>query len=94
MLSGADAQTLRTFTSEALLDLEHGFSDPCGLLLQRGSVDSFKVYFDGRTAVLDSKAAAVKEIEDKRWGPANVPIYNVILMFLHTKKTEAMTISH
>ncbi|KAF2648132.1 hypothetical protein K491DRAFT_671115, partial [Lophiostoma macrostomum CBS 122681] len=86
MLSGADAQALRTFTSSAILDLKHGFSDTYGLLFKRGSQDTFKSYFLQRAAALGSRAAAVKELEDKRWGLGDVPIYNVILMFLRMEK--------
>lgn len=82
-----DAMELRGFASQSPMVPPRDLTDPLGAALmdtlETGS-DALKEYLDKRTDTLSEDSAALaKELYEQRWGPTNIPIYNVILVFLH-----------
>ena len=74
MLKGIESQRLRTFcTSECLIpdrDL-----DEYGMLLAKGDLHLVRLDFFARGP---DKAVATQQIHDLRWGPTQVPVYNLL----------------
>ncbi|KAF2825920.1 hypothetical protein CC86DRAFT_382891 [Ophiobolus disseminans] len=82
-LSGMDAMELRGFASQSPMVPSRDLTDELGRSLMstlQGRSNALKEYvenFDG------DRAALVQELYKKRWGPTRIPLYNVILTFLH-----------
>jgi hypothetical protein len=80
-LSGMDAMELRGMATQNPMVPSRDLTDPLGL--------SIMSYAEGELSAVQSyvekvgRDAAKKEMEAKRWGPTRIPIFNVILQFLH-----------
>lgn len=64
-------------------------TDPLGTAIlsvfQQNAIDPLIAYISSRlTALDDDRAALRQELYLARWGPTRIPIYNVVLFFLHT----------
>ncbi len=62
--------------------METGLNDDYGQPIKTGDIDKLRKHFEHK-ATVTSEAAAAKEVFDLRWCPTDVPVYNVILMFLY-----------
>ncbi|TBU27769.1 hypothetical protein BD311DRAFT_865870 [Dichomitus squalens] len=87
ILSGTESQRLRSyFSNNGLEPARH--LDIYGRAIMMGDLESIKLFYN---ASLDeyglkcdsgdtARAAATREIYEKRWGPTRVPVYNLILL--------------
>jgi hypothetical protein len=76
-----DAMELRGMASQNPMVPSRDLTDPLGLSIMsyaEGDLSAVQSYVEST-----GKDAAVKEMEAKRWGPTRIPIFNVILQFLH-----------
>ena len=75
ILSGAESQRLRTFCTSEYLNIDTGLSDHLGSLLKDNDLAGLKYLFSSRPSAKD-------DFFNKRWGPTEIPIYNVILTMM------------
>ena len=75
ILSGSESQKLRTFCTSNYLDVSTGLSDTFGQLLRSNDLP-------GLQQLLGSREGAKDELFQKRWGPTQIPVYNVILTLM------------
>ena len=58
--------------------------DEYGRLLQNGALKPLQTHFESRvTALSNDSVAAAQEIFTLKWGPTQLPIFNVILMYIY-----------
>jgi hypothetical protein len=82
-----DGMELRGWASQNPMVPTRDLTDPLGkafLATLQGQNDALSNYLDERKESL-GKEALLKEMYEKRWGPTQIPIYNLILPFLYTQ---------
>ncbi|KAJ7593848.1 hypothetical protein C8J56DRAFT_925315 [Mycena floridula] len=85
ILKGAESQRLRTFCTREMLDIDRDL-DPYGNLLCSGNFAGVKDDFSARVASFRDQGLAEDEARQKaadgiyqmRWGPTEVPVYNIL----------------
>ena len=82
ILSGEEAAKLRSYCSEAWINFDKDFKDPCGILIEDADLPAFQDYFQGRVQHFGGRQhEAAQETYKLRWGPTRIPIYVALLAF-------------
>ena len=83
-LSGADSQALRAFCTSESIDFTKDLNDDCyGRLFYKCHLDGVKVHFQSRVEALSNDpSAAAQELYTKKWGPTQIPVFNLLLMMI------------
>ena len=82
ILSGEEAAKLRSYCTEAVIDFDKDFKDPCGTLFEDADLTAFQEYFQGRIHHFEGRQPeAAQETYKLRWGPTRIPIYVALLAF-------------
>ena len=82
ILSGEEAAKLRSYCSEAVINFDKDFKDPCGILFEDADLTAFQEYFQGRIRHFEGRQhEAAQETYKLRWGPTRIPIYVALLAF-------------
>ena len=82
ILSGEEAAKLRSYCTEAWINFDKDFKDPCGILIEDADLTAFQDYFQGRVQHFDGRQhEAAQETYKLRWGPTRIPIYVALLAF-------------
>ena len=82
ILSGEEAAKLRSYCSEAVINFDKDFQDPCGILFEDADLTAFQDYFRGRVQHFEGRQhEAAQETYKLRWGPTRIPIYVALLAF-------------
>ncbi|KAF2026896.1 hypothetical protein EK21DRAFT_102959 [Setomelanomma holmii] len=93
-----DGMELRGWASQVSMIPSRDLTDPLGTALnttlQSGSLEPLEAHIDSRCEELGSLESVVNELYPQRWGPTDIPIYNIILpYFVSTPGNKAHLLS-